>query len=131
MSIYHYLIRRLLYVIPTMVGVSLIIFLLFNVVAGDPTVVLLGKYATAKQMAELRHELGLDRPIIMQYLDILKSAFTFDFGRSWKSKQYILQMIKTGSYASLTFSIPAFLLASLASIAIALCLAFFSWFFFR
>ncbi|MEL6359242.1 MAG: ABC transporter permease, partial [Bacteroidota bacterium] len=125
MNIYQYIIRRLLYAIPILVGVTLVIFLLFNVVAGDPTAVLLGKYATAQQMAELRHELGLDKPLPVQYLATLKSAFTLDFGRSWASKQQIAQMIKTGGMVSLTLSLPAFIIASLAAIAIALLAAFF------
>ncbi len=125
MNIYHYVIRRMLYTIPILIGVTLLIFLLFNVVAGDPTIVLLGKHATFQQMAELRHELGLDRPLFIQYLDTLKSAFTFDFGRSWSTKQHIMQVIKGGSYASLTLAVPSFIIASLASTAIALLAAFF------
>jgi len=125
MNTYYYIIRRLLYAVPILIGVTLVIFLLFNVVAGDPTTVLLGKYATPQQMAELRHELGLDRPLWIQYLDTLKAVFTFDFGRSWATKQQIIQMIRSGAYASLTLSIPAFLLASLAAIAISLLAAFF------
>jgi peptide/nickel transport system permease protein len=125
MYIYHYTIKRLLYAIPILIGVTMVIFLLFNVVAGDPTAVLLGKHATSQQMAELRHELGLDKPMLMQYLDTLKSAFTLNFGRSWSTKQHIMQMIKGGAYASLTLSVPAFVLASLAAIAVALLAAFF------
>ncbi|MEL6152903.1 MAG: ABC transporter permease [Bacteroidota bacterium] len=125
MNIYVYAIRRLLYAIPILIGVTLVIFLLFNVVAGDPTAVLLGKHASAQQMAELRHELGLDRPLLVQYLDTLWSTFTMDFGRSWASKQSIRTMIKIGAYASLTLSLPAFILASLAAICTALLAAFF------
>lgn len=125
MNTYYYIIRRLLYAVPILIGVTLVIFILFNIVAGDPTTVLLGKYATPQQMAELRHELGLDRPLLVQYLDTLKSVFTFDFGRSWNTKQQIVQMIRSGAYASLTLSIPAFVLASLAAIAISLLAAFF------
>jgi peptide/nickel transport system permease protein len=125
MYIYHYTIKRLLYAIPILIGVTMVIFLLFNVVAGDPTAVLLGKHATSQQMAELRHELGLDKPMLMQYFDTLKSAFTLNFGRSWSTKQHIMQMIKGGAYASLTLSVPAFVLASLAAIAVALLAAFF------
>ncbi len=125
MNIYHYVIRRLFYVVPILIGVTLLIFLLFNVVAGDPTVVLLGKHATFQQMAELRHELGLDRPLLVQYFDTLKSTFTLNFGRSWATKQQIMQMIKVGTYASLTLSVPSFVLASLLSIAMALLAAFF------
>ena len=125
MNIYHYVIRRLFYVVPILIGVTLLIFLLFNVVAGDPTVVLLGKHATFQQMAELRHELGLDRPLLVQYFDTLQSTFTLNFGRSWATKQQIMQMIKVGAYASLTLSVPSFVLASLLSIAMALLAAFF------
>jgi len=125
MNMYHYAIRRLLYAIPVLIGVTLVIFLLFNVVAGDPTLILLGKHATLQQMVELRHELGLDKSMLMQYCDTLKSAFTLNFGRSWATKQQIMQMIKGGAYASLTLSIPAFVLASLAAIAMALLAAFF------
>jgi|694.fasta_scaffold43782_3 peptide/nickel transport system permease protein len=125
MYIYHYTIRRLLYTIPILIGVTLVIFVLFHIVSGDPTAVLLGKHATLQQMEELRRELGLDRSMLMQYLDTLKSAFTLDFGRSWATKQHIIQMIKGGAYASLTLSIPAFVFASLAAIAMALLAAFF------
>jgi peptide/nickel transport system permease protein len=76
-------------------------------------------------MAELRHELGLDRSLLVQYFDTLKSTFTLNFGRSWATKQHIMQMVKVGAYASLTLSIPSFVLASLLSIAMALLAAFF------
>mmetsp|Transcript_6117 Transcript_6117/g.13714 ORF Transcript_6117/g.13714 Transcript_6117/m.13714 type:complete len:314 (+) Transcript_6117:5110-6051(+) len=125
MSIYYYVIRRVIYTIPILLGVALVVFLLFHVVIGDPTVVLLGKHATPQQMAELRHELGLDRSLFMQYYDTLKSALTLSFGRSWSTKQSIATMIQIGAYASLTLSVPAFVLASLASIAMALLSAFF------
>lgn len=125
MNIYQYTAKRLLYAIPILVGVTLIIFLLFNIVLGDPTAVLLGKHATLQQMAELRHELGLDRPWTVQYWDTLWSAITLDFGRSWATKQQIAKMLRSGAAVSLTLSIPAFVIANLAGIAIALLAAFF------
>jgi peptide/nickel transport system permease protein len=120
-----YIIRRLLYLIPVVMGVGLIIFILFNVVAGDPTAVLLGKNATAKQMAELREQLGLNKPLLAQYFDIVRSAFTFDFGRSWSTKQEITQMIRQGAYPSLCLSIPAFTISTVLSIIISLVVAFY------
>ena len=125
MHIFHYVIRRLFYAVPILLGATLLIFLLFNVVAGDPTVVLLGKHATFQQMTELKHELGLDSSMLVQYLDTLKSAFTLDFGRSWSTKQSIIQMIKGGACVSLTLSVPAFMLASVLAIAMALLATFF------
>ena len=106
-------------------GRALSFLSLFNMVAGDPTQLLLGKHATAKQMMELRRELGLDRPFFVQYFDIVKSAFTFDFGRSWSTKQEIIEMIKVGAMPSLTVSIPAFVLSTIVSISISLIVSFF------
>jgi len=129
-NIWVYVLRRLLYIVPILLGVCLIIFVLFNVVAGDPTHLLLGKHATAKQMAELRHELGLDRPWFFQYLDVVKSAFTFDFGRSWSTKQTISSMISEGSIPSLTLTIPGFVLTTIFSVSLSLLVAFYRGSFF-
>ncbi|MFZ8934037.1 MAG: ABC transporter permease, partial [Bacteriovoracaceae bacterium] len=68
MNIYAYIFRRLLYVIPILLGVCAIIFVLFNVVSPDPTLIMLGKHASVEQMESLRRELGLDRPYYAQYL---------------------------------------------------------------
>jgi len=62
---------------------------------------------------------------LLQYVDILKSAFTFDFGRSWASKQKIIPMLQSGAWVSLTLVIPAFIVTSLLSIGMALLAAFF------
>ncbi|MCI0343119.1 MAG: ABC transporter permease subunit [Planctomycetales bacterium] len=66
-----YIIRRLLYTIPIVFGVLLILFLIFNVVGGNPARAMLGKYATKKAVRELEHQLGLDLPLIVN----LDSAF--------------------------------------------------------
>jgi peptide/nickel transport system permease protein len=120
-----YIIRRLLYLVPVLLGVCFLIYLLFNVVAGDPTAILLGKHASVKQMAELREQLGLNQPWYMQYFDIVKSAFTFDFGRSWSTKQQISQMIMQGAVPSLTLSLPAFFIATVVSVLFALIVSYF------
>lgn len=120
-----YILRRLLYLIPVLLGVCFLIFILFNVVAGDPTAILLGKHATAKQMMELREQLGLNQPWYMQYLDIVKSAFTFDFGRSWSTKQEISQMILNGAVPSMTVTLPAFFISTVITVLFALIVSYF------
>lgn len=125
MNIYIYIFRRLLYVIPVLLGVCLIIYVLFNLVSPDPTMIMLGKHATAEQMAELRHELGLDRSWLLQYFDVVKSAFTFDFGRSYSTKQLISEMIMQGAIPSLTLTIPGFVLATMIAISISLLVSFY------
>ena len=122
---WNYIIRRLLYLIPVMLGVCFLIFILFNVVAGDPTALLLGKHATLKQMAELKAELGLDKPMIYQYFDIVKSAFTFDFGRSWATKQQISEMLMQGALPSLSLTLPAFFLSTVTGIFFAVLVAYY------
>lgn len=125
MNTYVYILRRTLYVIPVILGVTLLIFILFNLVAGDPTHLLLGKHATVEQMQQLRAELGLDRPWYVQYFDIVKSAFTFDFGRSWATKQQISEMISQGAIPSLTITLPAFFIETILSISFSLFIAFY------
>ncbi|GAB4015739.1 MAG: ABC transporter permease [Bdellovibrio sp.] len=125
MNTWTYVLRRTLYVIPVILGVCLIIFLLFNLFSPDPALIMLGKHATAKQIAELRAELKLDQPLWIQYLDIVKSSFTFDFGRSWSTKQEIIEMIKAGAIPSLTVTLPGFIISTIVSIAISLAVSFY------
>lgn len=124
MNLWSYVIRRLLYTIPIVLGVCLIIFVIFNLSGYDPAQTLLGKHATAKQIMEVRRELGLDKPLVQQYFDIVKSAFTFDFGRSWSTKQKITDMIKEGAIPSLTVTFPAFLISTITAILISIIVAF-------
>lgn len=124
-STWTYIFRRILYLIPVLLGVCLLIFILFNVVAGDPTGILLGKHATASQMAELREQLGLNQPMYMQYFDVVKSAFTFDFGRSWATKQQISSMLAQGAIPSLSVTIPGFVLATFTSVLLSTVVAYF------
>ena len=121
----RYIIRRALYVIPVLLGVCFIIFFLFNVAAADPAYTLAGKNASAEQLNEIREQLGLNKPMFAQYLDVVKSAFTFDFGKSWSTKQYISEMIIHGAIPSLTLTIPAFLIATFTSIIFAVIVAYY------
>ncbi|MBT4791193.1 MAG: ABC transporter permease [Halobacteriovoraceae bacterium] len=122
---WNYIIRRLLYLIPVLLGVCFLVFLLFNVTAGDPVLMLLGKHGSPDQAAALREQLGLNKSLFMQYIDVVKSAFTFDFGRSWSTKQEISSMMMQGAIPSLTLSIPAFFLSTIIGILFAVIVAFY------
>ncbi len=121
----NYIIRRILYLIPVLLGVCFLIFVLFNVVAPDPVHMMLGKHPSQDQIVELREQLGLNKSMLAQYFDIVKSAFTFDFGRSWATKQQISTMFKNGAIPSLTLTIPAFTIATFTSIFFAVIVAYF------
>lgn len=122
---FAYIIRRVLYTIPVVFGVALVVFTLFNLVGGDPTYQMLGKHATQQQIIDLRHELGLDQPKHIQFVRFLKEIVTFDFGRSFTTKQPVTEMIGRAIGPSLTLMIPAFFTTVFLSIIIALIVAYF------
>jgi peptide/nickel transport system permease protein len=122
---FAYIFRRVIYTIPVVFGVALIVFTLFNLVGGDPTYQMLGKHATEQQIIDLRHELGLDQPKYIQFFRFLKEIVTFDFGRSFTTKQPVTEMIARGIGPSLTLMIPAFFTTVILSIIIALTVAYF------
>src|SRR5690348_8254907 len=97
-----YVIRKILNTIPTLFGVAVIVFVLFNMIGGDPTYQMLGRHAGAQQIAELRHEYGFDQPKYIQFIQYLKQIVTFDYGRSYATKQKISEMIKDGVGPSLS-----------------------------
>lgn len=119
-----YIARRTLYAIPILFGVTLVMFLLFNVSGGDPAAQAAGRYATVDQIAEMRHQMGLDKPLVMQYFDLLKQIFTLDFGSSWSSKQPIATMLASGLGPTLSVTVSAFLLSLLINIPLGLLVAY-------
>ena len=120
-----FLMRRILASIPIIFGVALVVFLLFNIVGGDPALQMVGKHATLQQIAEIRHEYGLDKPLILQFVDYLRQMVTFDFGRSYATRQQISEMISNGVGPSLSLAVPAFFLTTFLSLAISLVVAYF------
>ncbi len=81
-----YLARRLLLVIPTLVGVSVIVFALVRLLPGDAVTMLLQDYAYARDAEEMRARLGLDRPVYVQYLEWVGGILRGDLGTSLRSK---------------------------------------------
>jgi peptide/nickel transport system permease protein len=111
--------------IPILFGITLVTFLLFNIAGGNPAITAAGRYATAEQIAVMKTQLGLDKPLHMQYVDFLRQIFTLDFGYSWFTKQKISTLFWDGLGPSLTITGPAFLLSLAISIPLGLLLAFY------
>lgn len=127
---FNYIVRRSLYAVPLILGVALITFLLFNVVGGDPTPMMLGKHASKEEILELRKDLGLEGSKLQQFGFFLKQCATFDFGRSWAEKQEIWTMFRTKIGPSLMLTVPPFFITIMLSVSISLLCAYFrnSWF---
>jgi ABC-type dipeptide/oligopeptide/nickel transport system permease component len=85
MQLLRYASRRLIFVIPQLVGILLVSFLLVKLIPGDPAVMMLGPFATEDGLAKLRGELGLDRSIIEQFGIYLWKVVQGDLGTSWQT----------------------------------------------
>ncbi|PCI38501.1 MAG: peptide ABC transporter permease [Elusimicrobia bacterium] len=117
--------RKFLAMIPTLFGVSILVFVIFNVVGDDPVYLYLGKNATAEDVEILRQSLGLDKPLWMQYLVSMKELLTFDLGYSMSSKQKITDMFIKGAGPSIALTLPALIMYSGISIILGLVCAFY------
>ncbi len=82
---FQYIVNRLIALIPTLFGVSILIFLLLHLVPGDPARLVAGPDASLEDIALIRAELGLDRPLVVQYTTWIGNIFRGDFGRSTRT----------------------------------------------
>lgn len=119
-----YLLRRVLQMVPTMLGVACMIFLLFNWVGGDPGYILAGKMGNPEQIASIRQQLGVDQPLLVQLWIFFKQIATFDFGQSWSSGEAVSQILVTRLGPSLTLLLPMVVLQTVVAVALALLVAF-------
>jgi peptide/nickel transport system permease protein len=120
-----YVVKKLISTVPTLFGVTLLVFVLFNIAGGDPALRIAGKYGTAERIMEIRHQHGWDQPLPYQYLHFLKEIVTFDYGTSDVTHQSVRDMIVGGIGPSLSLTVPAFFLTTLIAIAIGLLVAYF------
>ncbi|MEB6480860.1 ABC transporter permease [Acinetobacter vivianii] len=118
-----YVVRRLWQMIPTMLGVILLIFFLFNWVGGDPAYILAGKMSNPEQIENIRKQLGVDQPYYVQLWIFIKQILTFDYGVSWSTGESVSQIILTRLGPSLTLLIPLTILQTVISIILALAVA--------
>jgi peptide/nickel transport system permease protein len=121
---FAYILRRLWQMLPTMAGVVVLVFLLFNWVGGDPAYILAGKMSNAEAIANIRKQLGVDQPYYVQLWIFVKQIVTFDFGNSWATGEAVSRIIATRLGPSLTVLIPLTILETFFGIALALAIAF-------
>lgn len=107
----NYTVRRLLMLIPVLLGMTIIVFAIIHAIPGDPADVILGEKASPESKAALRQELKLDEPLYVQYGDYLKKLVTGDLGTSIKTKEPIAKEIWPYLAATLELTIVAMGLA--------------------
>jgi peptide/nickel transport system permease protein len=111
--------------VPTLAGVILLIFFLFKFFGGDPAEILAGQVASQEQIDAIRRELGLDKPWYVQLWLFVQDIFTFDFGKSWMTREQVTDIFLTRLPATLTITIPILLLEVSLAIPIAMLVAYY------
>src|SRR3990172_2438746 len=113
----EYVAKRLLLTIPTVVTITLVVFLMLHAVPGDPAIIFAGdKNVTPEQLAVVRLEMGLDRPIMVQYIDYLSRILVLNLGRSLYSRIPVTHEIGNRVSSSAELAVAAFALASVLGI---------------
>lgn len=105
-----YFLRRILQMIPTLIGVVLLVFFLFKYFGGDPAEILGGLQATPEQIESIRTELGLNEPVSVQLWMFVTKVVTFDWGSSWATREPVVNIFQSRLPATLTVMIPILLL---------------------
>jgi ABC-type dipeptide/oligopeptide/nickel transport system permease component len=92
----NYVVRRLLVAIPMLLGAMSIVFFAMRILPGDPCVAMMGDQATTEALADCTRNLGLNRPVAVQYVDYIWKSVRFDFGNSFRQgypvNEYIARM---------------------------------------
>lgn len=113
-----YIIKRLLLLIPVLFGVSVMVFLVMHVFTQDPTSIILGQHATTDQIAKLRHELGLNNPLYVQYWDFLKGILHGNLGNSLITRTAVTDEIMARFPATIELALVAILFAAVVGVII-------------
>lgn len=114
----NYIIRRLLLLIPVLLGVSFMTFAIAEVTPGDPVVIMLGNRATPERIATLRAELHLDDPFLLRYGRFIYNAVQGDLGRSIRGQTPVLQEILDRLPSTAELTVAAVFLAAIIGIPI-------------
>ncbi|OZV12214.1 peptide ABC transporter [Tissierella sp. P1] len=113
---HKYIIRRLLLLIPVMLGVTFLVFTIMYFTPGDPAKLILGESAQPEQVEALREEMGLNDPFIVQYFRFIAKALTGDFGRSYSTKKPVFDEVFARFPATLKLTVAAMIIAVIIGI---------------
>ena len=108
-----YVLKRILAVVPVLLGLTAIVFLIMALIPGDPATAILGSFATPENVARLNRDLGLDKPLVQRYFIWLGNLLHGDFGRSSSLNRPVLDEVLERFSATLVLAGAAFVLCTL------------------
>ena len=112
-----FVLKRLFLLIPTLLGISVLVFLMVHLVPGDPAQVMLGERASAQSLDALRRQLGLDQPLYVQFGRYLAGLLQGDLGRSIKTHERVSVELLDRFPATLELTLTSMMLATVIGIA--------------
>lgn len=126
---FKYLLRRLVFVIPTLLITTFVVFSFILLIPGDPVLTLLGENATPEKIAQLREQLGLDQPIIVQYGHWLLNVLQGDLGRSLFTGQSVFEAVTSRLGVTIQLVVVATVISVVSGILLAIVSVYFrnSW----
>ncbi len=111
-----YIIKRLLMVIPILLGAATIVFALMFIVPGDPARLLMGQHGDEQTLATIRHELGLDQPIYIQYFKFIGRLLHGDLGKSYRQKRPVAEIISERFPATVKLAVASLVISVIVGI---------------
>lgn len=126
----RYILKKICIFVLTILVISFLVFLAFQIIPGDPTTRMLGTQATPEKIAALRVELGLDRPVLVRYFDWLTNFLHGDFGSSYTYNMPVNELLKGKIRITAALTLLSFVMVLLISFPIGILLARFAhtWF---
>ena len=119
-----YIVRRVWQFVPTLLGVVLLVFILFNWIGGDPAYILAGKISNPEHIENIRRQLGVDQPYYVQFWIFLKQIATADFGASWATNEKVSSIFATRIGPSVMVLLPMLVIGTLLAMAAAMVVAY-------
>ncbi|MGI6252302.1 MAG: ABC transporter permease [Aminivibrio sp.] len=114
-----YIIRRLILLIPIMIGVTLVVFTILEMTPGDPAKMMLGDGATLEQFQAFNERFGTDKPFFYRFFNYILQLFTkFDFGTSWLTSRPVLDTLKARVPVTLSIAVSSIMFASFIGVSI-------------
>lgn len=118
----RYVGKRLLMLIPIILGITFIVFFILSLTPGDPARMILGANATPAQVEALREQMGLNNPLIVRYVKYMGGVLVGDFGTSWSTREPVFQMV----FNRFPYTFQLALLSMLVTVAISIPLGIYS-----
>lgn len=112
----RYVLRRLLLLVPILLGLSILVFAFVRALPGGPAIALLGERATEQSVEQIEDQLGLDQPLIVQYGRYMKNLASGDLGQSVRTRRPVIDELKERFPATIELGVAAMLFAILAGV---------------